>query len=151
MPARARSILLACLAAVLPACTYSSGRTTVLVTSAPAGAAIFVDGKDTGETTPFLLDLARDQLLSGYWSSDHLISVRKAGFEPEDRSVYHHRTHYTSRWIDGVTDSTLVSLPLWWTFGDWFTPFGIRWDYVPHELHVKLYPLGEAPGQKKRP
>jgi hypothetical protein len=117
---------------------YFSGDTRVLVTSTPPGAEILVDGEATGATTPAHLDLG------GYFGDDHAITIRMPGYEDETRQVVHHNIYYSSRWIDG-TDFRLWAFPLWWTLGDFFTPFAVRWIYVPHEVHVLLYPVGEAP------
>lgn len=122
----------------LAACTYASGDPRVMVTSTPAGAEILVDGLATGRTTPSMLDL------DGIIGSDHQITLRKAGYQTEHREVVHYSHWYTSHWIDG-TDYRLFALPIWWTLGDFFTPFAVQWQYVPHQLHVTLYPDGEAP------
>ncbi len=147
MSGKLRTGLLLLIAAALPSCTFISGRTDVLITSTPAGAAVFLDGHDTGETTPIHIDVGDYAFFAGYLGSDHEITIRKPGFEAERRRIYHHTAHYTSAWVDGITDWLVLPLPLYWTTGDWFTPFGIKWDFVPHELHVKLYPIGEAPGK----
>ncbi len=127
----------------LSACTYLSGDSRVLVTSQPAGAEILVDGASTGFWTPHFVDLG------GFFGSDHLITIRKPGHEPESRQVYHYSSAYTSRWIDGGDLDTFVSNPLFWTIGDTMTPFALRWQYVPHELYVTLYRDGEAPMRRE--
>ncbi len=58
---------------LLPACTTIQGSDRVLVTSAPAGARIAVNGLDTGWTTP------HDFNLANFGSHDHLITVTKKG------------------------------------------------------------------------
>jgi hypothetical protein len=121
------------------ACTYFSGDDRVLVTSTPAGAEILVDGEPTGRTTPSLVELG------GMTGGDHSITVVKPGFDPETRKVYHYTTTATSRWIDGATAPEVWNFPLWWTLGDFVLPFAVRWRYVPHELHVRLYREGEGP------
>ncbi len=131
-----RTLLLCCL---LPACTYANGDHRVLVTSTPAGARILVDGEDTGKTTPAMVPLG------GILGSDRNLTVRKKGFDPEHRRVVHYTRSYAARWIDGAVEPTLWSLPLWWPLGDWVLPLGVRWTYVPHEVHVQLYPEGTAP------
>lgn len=146
-PAKLLTAFLACLALTLPACTYAEGRSTILVTSTPAGAAIFVDGEDTGETTPVMLDFSSLLNATDFFGSDRVVTIRKKGFEPESRFVNHHSTFYASKWLDGSTTFWFMSAPLFWTFGDFFLPFGAKWDYVPHEVHVRLYPEGEAPGK----
>ena len=55
-----RHLQLLVLAAVLPSCATFHGRTEVLITSSPAGAAVYLDGQDTGETTPIRLDLGHN-------------------------------------------------------------------------------------------
>jgi hypothetical protein len=139
--------LFALLGPLVPSCTYASGKTDVLVCSTPAGASILIDGVDTGVTTPALIDIGKVATFAGYVGGDHQVTIRKSGFEPEIRRLYHHTTHYTSKWNDGATDFWMLTCPLFWTLGDFFTPFGVEWVYVPHEVHVKLYPAGEAPGQ----
>ena len=120
-------------------CTFFSGDDRVLVTSTPAGAEILVNGEFTGQTTPSMVDLG------GILGSDHTITVRKRGFVEEQRRVFHYTTAYTSKWNEGALEPGLWELPLWWTIGDFVLPFGVRWRYVPHELHVQLYREGEAP------
>ena len=127
-------------------CTFVGGDPTVYVTSTPAGASIEIDGRDTGQTTPARFDFSTWYNLAGAVAGDHSVTIRKNGYEPETRVLYHHTTLYTSRWIDGATSSIMFSNPLFWTVGDFFTPFAARWAYVPHNLHVRLYPEGEAPG-----
>jgi hypothetical protein len=140
---------LAFLALSLPSCTYASGTSTVLVTSTPAGATILVDGQNTGVTTPALLDMGTTLNLDGFFGRDKKVTIRKKGFEPESRMIYHHQDFYTAKWIEGSTNFWFLTAPLFWTFGDFFLPFGTRWAYSPHELHVRLYPEGEAPGTGK--
>ncbi len=146
LPSLCLLLLLACLA---PSCVfYATGNSQVFVSSTPTGARIYVDGEDSGETTPAALDLG------GYFGSDHELTIRKNGFETESRTVHHHTVYYTSKIIDGATTSVeeidfmfWTFGPLFWTFGDFLTPFATKWDYVPRQLHVKLYPMGEAPGK----
>lgn len=135
---RLLSILL--LAWLGTSCTAFSGDPTVFVTSDPAGGEIFVDGAPTGFTTPSKIELG------GMLGGDHDITIRMPGREPETRTVVHHRNYETSVWSDGADTAILgFTLPLWWTFGDWFLPFAVKWRYTPHEVHVRLYEAGEAP------
>lgn len=127
--------------AVAPACTYVESSATVWVTSSPAGAQIFVDGTDSGTTTP--ARIAFDEFFGG----DHEISIRKSGYAAEVRRVEHKTVGYTSKWQDGATDFLWMTVPLWWTLGDFFTPFAVRSGYFPKEVHVQLFPAGEAPGE----
>ena len=124
---------------LLAGCTYLSGDAHIVVTSTPPGANVLLDGASTGKTTPIKLEL------DGMIGSNHDITLRKPGYAAETRRVYHYSTGYASRWIDGATDVVLPPVPLFWTLGDILLPFGRRWRYVPHELHVVLYEQGEQP------
>ncbi|MCC6669847.1 MAG: PEGA domain-containing protein [Planctomycetes bacterium] len=131
--------LAAALLAFLPACTFLDGDPSVLVTSTPPGAEILVDGQPTGKTTPALLEL------DGFFGDHHVITLRKRGFSDEERQVTHYRQLYGSRWIDGAAAIEVWSFPFFWTAGDVVTPFAIKWRYVPHEVHARLYREGQAP------
>jgi hypothetical protein len=137
-PALPRTCALA-LALLAPACTYVQGDQHVLVTSTPAGAFILIDGGETGLTTPSMVEL------DGIVGSNHQITLRKRGFVDETREVYHYTTGYTSVWDQGAVDVGIWNLPLWWTIGDWVMPFGVKYAYVPHEMHVRLYAEGKGP------
>lgn len=130
-----RSVLL--LAWLLSACTCFRGDSTVLITSDPPGARILVDGEDSGRTTPANMDLG------GMWAGDTWITLRKRGYRDEVRLLTHYTEGYTSRWIDGAEILTLPPLPIFWTLGDFFVPFAVRWAYVPGGIYVKLYKEGE--------
>jgi hypothetical protein len=126
---------LLCLAA--PACVSATGDSRVFLTSDPPGAEVALDGQDTGLTTPTILDLG------ALVPSDHQVTISKEGYDRETRTVIHHKILYTSAWQDGVVGPEVPPFPLWFTFGDFFAPFGVHWQYEPHELHVKLYRKGE--------
>ena len=128
-------VLLACLP--LGACTWFSGDKHVLITSDPPGAHILVDGRDTGKTTPSMLELG------GMLDGNHAIVLQKKGYRPSGRVICAYTEGYTARFIDGVADIGLPPFPLFWTQGDFLTPFGVRWDHVPHDLYVRLYKEGE--------
>ena len=129
-------LLAFCLLPILFGCVYPAGDARVFVSSDPLGAEIMVDGNPTGKTTPAELDLG------GLFGSDHRIELRKAGFESEQRKVSHYSNFGTAYWDDGTGDFVTPPIPLWGTIGDILFPFEIRWTYVPHNLHVKLFPQG---------
>ena len=135
-----RRSLLPALAALMwaaTACTWAEGNPYVLVASEPPGASILVDGDDSGLTTPARLDLG------GFFGSSHEITVRKAGFQPETRAVYHYSSYSTARWIDGAAAPEVWSFPFFWTPGDFLFPFAASWTFVPAELYIRLYREGE--------
>ena len=131
------------LSLLLTSCTFVSENYNVMVASEPPGAEILLDGLPTGRTTPAMLSMEDES------SSTHVLTLRKSGFEDESRTIYHYKEWYTSRWDDGAIGTTLVNWPIWWTLGDMFTPFAVRYLFVPHDLLVRLYPDGEAPARSE--
>jgi hypothetical protein len=117
----------------LPACTWFSNQDTVLITSEPPGAHIWLNGVDTRATTPATLAIG---VIGG---ADSDLVMRKTGYRPEARHLYQYTEGYTSRWIDGASDIGLFTWPLGWTFGDFFFPFGVRAALVPGQVHVVLH------------
>lgn len=128
-----RSPLLLLIAALSGSCTWFKSNNPVLITSDPPGARIWLDGHDTGKTTPTSFDLA------GNFGRDHDVRITKKGYRPVERRLYQQTEAYTSRWIDGASSFGLPPLPIFWTPGDLVFPFGVRGQIVPDELHVKLY------------
>jgi hypothetical protein len=114
------------------ACTWFSSAERVLVHSEPPGARILVDGKDTGRTTPASLPIG------GLFGSDHVISLEKKGYRRAHRRTCQYTEGYTSKWIDGAFEAVMPPLPLFWTAGDFVTPFGVRSAVIPGELWVVL-------------
>lgn len=129
-------LLVPALLLLLPSCLWLDGDSRVFVYSDPPGADVFVDGEDTGLTTPAELPLG------ALFGSDHRITVRKKGFEAEHRTVSHYSQFNTSHIDEGHGDLTTPPFPFWWTTGDVVFPLEMRWSYVPHNLFVKLFPVG---------
>jgi hypothetical protein len=128
----ARALLLLLLL-LCPACTWFSSREKVLIASEPLGARIWVDGADTGLTTPASVPLG------GLFGGAHTIVLNKPGYRPAKRQVRQYTEGYSSTWLDGASsDVSLLPLPLFWTVGDFLTPFGVRAAILPGELYVVL-------------
>lgn len=115
-----------------PACTWWSSKERVLVASEPPGAHIWVDGEDTGKTTPATLDIG------GHFGANHVLELRKKGYRPAVRRSYQYTEGYTVRWIEGALDERVPTLPIFWTTGDMFFPFGVRSAILPAEHCVVL-------------
>ena len=113
-------------------CVWFSSKENVLIASEPLGARILVDGEDTGRTTPASLPLG------GLFGYDHTIELQKKGFRPATRVIYQYTEGYTSKRIDGAYDAVMWPMPLFWTTGDFLTPFGVRAAILPAELYVVL-------------
>ncbi|PIE22220.1 MAG: hypothetical protein CSA62_13580 [Planctomycetota bacterium] len=134
--------LLLLLPLCLSSCLWLSAKDRVFVYSDPAGGEVWVDGINTGKTTPAELELG------GLMGGDHLIEVRKEGYETERRIAKHWDDFRTSQWDEGHPDLVTPAFPLWWTVGDLFFPFAIESFYVPSDLYVRLFPQGTF---QKRP
>jgi hypothetical protein len=119
------------------ACVWWQSEDQVLFTSDPLGAHVAIDGNDTGRTTPVRMPIA------GNFGTNHSVTLTKAGYRPQTLRIYQQTEGYTSKWIDGAYDPTMPPLPLFWTAGDLFVPFGVRGAIVPKELHAKLYRVDE--------
>lgn len=125
--------------AVLPllafgGCTWWTSRERVLITSEPLGAHIFVDGEDTGRTTPAALDIG------GNFGRNHTVELTLAGHRPATRRLYQYTEGYTSKWIDGGGyDVVLPPMPVFWTAGDWVFPFAVTGALIPGEVRIRLY------------
>jgi hypothetical protein len=131
-----RNIVRRCAAAGLvlcASCTWFKTNPKVLVTSEPPGAHIFIDGHDSGETTPHVFNIA------GNFGSDHDLELRKAGFRTERVHLYQYTEGYMSRWIHGGGSPEIPPLPLWWTAGDFVFPFGVKGAIVPGEVYVRMH------------
>jgi hypothetical protein len=115
-----------------PACTWWSSKERVLVASEPAGAAVWLDGHDTGRTTPCTLDIG------GHFGTDHVLELRKKGYRPAVRRSYQYTEAYTARWIEGAFDERLPTMPIFWTAGDMVFPFGVRSAILPAEHCIVL-------------
>lgn len=118
---------------LVPGCTWFKDNPSTLITSDPPGARVYIDGIDTGAHTPVCYDLAVN------FGTNHWLVLEKPGYRPERRLLTQHTIGYTSRWIDGGADATIPPLPIFWTAGDWFFPFGVQGAIVPGEVFVKLY------------
>jgi hypothetical protein len=59
----------------LPVAAVYFSPASVIVTSEPRGAEVTVDGKPVSGTTPAMVEVRRDR-------EEHLVEVRKSGFEP---------------------------------------------------------------------
>ena len=127
-----RSLLLALLIPCT-ACTWFKRNQEILITSEPPGAQIWLNGHDTGETTPKTFDIA------GNFGSDHFLELKKKGFRPEQRILYQHTRGYASRWIDSAGPPGLPPMLMAWTIGDVVFPFGVKGAIVPGEVYIKMY------------
>ena len=131
-----RRILSFLLPALLASCVWFEGDSRIFVSSDPQGAKVWIDGKLTKYTTPTKLELG------GIFGDSHEIKVSKKGHEDEIRIVSHYTQFDTTKINEWVGDANTIPFPTWATFDDLLFPWKVTWVYVPHNLHVKLYPEG---------
>ena len=116
----------------LSACVSFQQEGQVLISSDPLGAKIFVDGVDTGFTTP------KKFSIGSVWSSRHAIRLEMDGFRPAERALYQQTETFSAQWIDGAYDMVMSPLPFFWTTRDVLTPLGVRSALLPGELYVRM-------------
>lgn len=121
----------------LPSCVAWESQQDVQISSEPLGARIFVDGVDTGQTTPHRLEIG------SAFGGDHVVRLEKDGYHPASRGLYQRVEGYTSKWIDGAYEIALFPLPLFWTAGDSLLPFAVHSVILPNDVHVRLQPDDE--------
>lgn len=127
-------LLLALLAGPLAGCFSVRSDHDVLISSEPPGAQIFLDGENTGLTTPAMVSW-------GWWfGSDHDVVLKKAGYRDASRHLYHHHRQRTSMWIDGVAGVDVWAFPIFWTTSDFLIPIGVFRGYSADEVLVQLQP-----------
>lgn len=124
---------------VAAGCTWFESTDSVLITSDPAGARVLIDGTDMQCTTPTMLHIG------GSFGYDHVLTLQKRGYRDEQRLLSQFTEGYTSQWINGAATESEPPLPIFWTAGDLFLPFGVRSAIVPHEVYVRLYPEDAPP------
>jgi hypothetical protein len=74
--------------------------------------------------------------------SDHLIEIRKTGFETERRIVKHYDDFKTSQWDEAHGDLITPAWIWWWTTEDLLFPFEVEAVYRPQDVYVRLFPEG---------
>lgn len=115
------------LATLLPSCI--AARRPIVLDSTPPGAAVFIDGRDSGHSTPCNIQLADKR---------REVEFRLDGYEPEvrrwrvgDRSSVVYIT-------DAVVDTRTWAFPLWLGAADFFFPVKVLDGEMPHRIHVRL-------------
>jgi hypothetical protein len=123
---------LALAAAVLAAaCVSPVAPPGVLVASEPAGARVYVDGRDSGWVTPAYLDLG---------SSDRQqIDIVLEGFNPATVMVQPDgERYYLILWDEGLLYFNTWHFPLWLNFQDAIAPIKLSRHLHPSRIFVPL-------------
>jgi len=118
------------LGASLPSCVLFRSDPRCYIFSEPPGAAVLVDGVDTGFTTPAVLE-----------PGSATIGVEKDGYFSQARSVDGRISFRFPRHNDGGASVYAIAFPLFWTFEDLIFPFQVRTREHPRRLYFRLVPL----------
>ena len=107
----------------------ASGRRPIVLDSTPAGAVVFVDGKDSGHSTPCNIQLP---------DSSRTIGFRLPGYETEERRIRIGDRSYVVYWNDAIVDYRTWSFPLWLSAEDFFFPIKEDDGEMPSRIHVRM-------------
>jgi hypothetical protein len=126
----ASNALLALALAALAACVAPVAPPGVLVASEPAGARVYVDGRDSGWVTPAYLDLADerqqiDVVLEGY--NPTTVVVEPGG-----------ERYYLILWDEAFLSHDTWHFPLWLNFEDGLAPIKLSRHLQPCRIFVPL-------------
>ncbi|HKD99804.1 MAG TPA: PEGA domain-containing protein, partial [Planctomycetota bacterium] len=117
-----------------PACVWWRRDPKLFVYSDPPGARVFIDGQDSGFTTPVVLEPA----------SSLRVSVEKPGYKRAVRPVDTERYFRIPKWNDGGTADFSLTLPIFFTFHDFIFPFQFSRRKHPRRLYFQLEPMEGA-------
>ncbi len=106
-----------------------SGRRPIVLDSTPRGAVVFVDGEDSGHSTPCTIQLS---------DAKRTFEFRLPGYEPVERNIRVGERSEVVFWTDSYTDYRTWSFPLWLNAEDFFFPVKEDDGEMPNRIHVRL-------------
>ena len=106
-----------------------SRRRPIVLDSTPRGAVVYVDGVDSGHSTPCTIQLSDRR---------RTFEFRLAGYEPVERLVRIGSRKEVVYWTDAITDYRTWSFPLWLSGADFFFPIKKDDGEMPNRIHVRL-------------
>jgi hypothetical protein len=128
-PARLPGLAILATAVFCTSCISLKSDRKLFVFSEPSGASVYVDGVDTGFTTPAVLEPGSAK-----------VSVQKEGYKTATRAVTR-RTHFRyPRWNDGGTTDFTVAMCFFRTADDFFFPLQFETRAESRRIFVKLEP-----------
>lgn len=127
-PARGRLLVLAAgLLALATSC--ASGRRPLVLDSTPRGAVVFVDGVESGHSTPCTIQLP---------DKSRTISFELDGYRPEEREVSIGDRSWVVYWRDGASSPGSWTFPLWLPMEDFILPIKEDDGEMPSSIHVRM-------------
>jgi hypothetical protein len=133
-----RTPLVALLALLAPtvACVGLDRPPGTFFDTAPPGAHVIVDGRDSGFTTPCLIDMTDTE--------GPLVTLARDGYQPATIRLVDDRTITVVHWRDAAVEGTLWNFPIFLPAFDLFVPIRIDPGPRPKRIHVKLRLAGDA-------
>lgn len=120
------ALLLSC--AALASCSIS-GRRPIVLDSTPRGAVVFVDGVDSGHSTPCTIQLP---------DRKRTFEFRLPGYVPVERKVRVSGRKEVVYYKEAVTDYRTWAFPIWLSSEDFFFPIKKSKGETPNRIHVRL-------------
>ena len=124
-----RSHFLGAALAVLAFSSCMKARRPIVLDSTPPGAVVFVDGENSGHSTPCSLQLP---------GPTKVLEFRLEGYEPEVRALENRYRQYTVHWNDAASSPGTWTFPLFLTFWDAVLPVKLLGGKTPHRIHVRM-------------
>lgn len=126
----ARLLAVISLAALTASCQISRGQPGVLIATTPPGAAITIDGADSGYVTPAAIYLPRTD-----W---HRIDLHLHGYAPATRVVGPGTQTSVVPWTSGWIGVETWWFPLWLEIQHIALPVRVDDDLQPSRIHVRM-------------
>jgi PEGA domain-containing protein len=101
----------------------------ISISSAPPGARVLIDGKDTGFVTPCDLGVPREKLE---------IQLVLDGYQPAVRRVVPDEKHYLVTWEEAAVNPNTWNFPLWLNYEDGLVPYRYERGYSPMRIFVRM-------------
>jgi hypothetical protein len=123
-----RALPVALLLALTASCS-SVGR-PVHFSSDPAGAHVYIDGRDSGFVTPVTLDLADETV--------RRVDFQLPGYDPATRTLYRGSSEELVYWSDSTVMYLTWRFPLWLNWEDFLFPKTTLTGERPSRVFVRL-------------
>lgn len=128
---RTTALLLTLLATA--GCISAEPDPTLSISTDPPGAQVFINGKDTGFSTPCMLAVVEEEMK---------IEIKLLDFQTEVRHVTRQPQLQTRYWSEMSTSSRTWRFPLWLNIHDLFThPVREVMLLAPGRIFIRLDPI----------
>lgn len=132
VPALLLSGLASCLAwtSPRPDLVWDRRPAGVNLSTTPAGAAVVIDGVDSGFATPCIIDLDEDDA--------YRIEFELDGYQTAGLYVTPDRRWFLIPYVDTTRAARVFRFPLWMPFGEFWLPVRTNTALSPSRIHLRL-------------